>query len=258
MATWLLLSALLTIQPYPPLAVLSDGLPSAEPRKVVAVLAFDNASGQPRYDPLGRGIAAMMMTDLSHVAGVQLVERDRLQDVLAELQLQQSHHVDPATAQRVGRIAGAEYIVTGALSALQPRMRIDTRVVRVETGEIVKTASVTGNEDRFFELQDRLANELIDGLEIALSPEQLELFRQQQEANRITRAETMLTYSEALVLFDQEEYVDAAQKMYVVMQAAPQSVLVRVTYEMMRDRAARQAERRARSRIGRFLREQIP
>jgi TolB-like protein len=226
--------------------------------KVLAVIAFDNSSGEPRYDPLGRGIAAMMITDLAQVPSIRVVERERLQDVLGELQLQQTHLVDPATAQRVGRIAGAEYVVTGSIAAMQPRVRIDTRVIRVETGEIVKTASVTGREDRFFELQERLADELIDGLEIALSPEQLEQLRRQQEANRIARLETMLRYSEALALFDAEDYAGAAQKMYGVMQSAPQSTLVRVTYEVMRDRAAKQAGRNARSRVGRLLRERIP
>jgi hypothetical protein len=182
------------------------------------------------------------------------VERERLQDLVTELELQQSRSFDPATAQRVGRFAGAEYVVTGALTALQPRLRIDTRVIRVETGEIVKTASVLGREDRFFELQERLADELMDGLEIALSPEELERFRQQQEANRLAELEVMLTYSEALALFDDEDYVGAAQRMYIVVQAAPESAIARMTYDMMRDRATRQAQDGARTRINRWIR----
>lgn len=225
--------------------------------RVVAVLAFDNASGDERYDPLGKGIAAMMITDLSQIATLRLVERERLQDLVTELDLQHSASFDPATAQRVGRFAGAEYVVTGSLTALQPRLRIDTRVVRVETGEIVKTASVLGREDRFFELQERLADELMDGLEIALSPEELERFRQQQQANRLAELELMLTYSEALALFDDDEYVGAAQKMYVVVQAAPESAIARMTYDMMRDRATRQAQDGARTRINRWLRGRV-
>jgi TolB-like protein len=256
MSRWLtLLATLATIAagPLPESAPAEAGTNS----KVVAVLAFDNGSGDARYDPLGKGIAAMMITDLSQLSILRLVERERLQDLITELDLQQTRHFDPATAQRVGRIAGAEYVVTGTLTAIQPRVRIDSRVIRVETGEIVKTASVLGREDRFFELQERLADELMDGLEIALSPEELERFRQQQEANRLAELEHMLMYSEALARFDREDYVGAAEKMYGVMQAAPESVVVRMTYDMMRDRAARQTQQRARTRVNRWIRDRV-
>jgi len=121
-------------------------------RKTVAVLSFTNGSGDAQYDPLGKGIAAMMITDLSNVGSIQLVERERLNDLTSEMQLQHSGLVDPATAARVGKLVGAQYVVTGAITALDPRMRLDTRVIRVGSGEIVKTAQVTGDQKKFFEL----------------------------------------------------------------------------------------------------------
>ena len=36
---------------------------SAAPKKNVAVLYFDNYTGKPDYDPLGKGIASMMISD---------------------------------------------------------------------------------------------------------------------------------------------------------------------------------------------------
>src|SRR5512146_2973115 len=119
-------------------------------RKTVAVLSFDNNSGKSDYDPLGKGIAAMMITDLSNVESVQVVERERMQDLVGEMQMQQSKLFDPNTAVQLGKLVGAEYVVTGALMALEPKIRIDTRVIRVATGEIVKTARVTGDEKKFF------------------------------------------------------------------------------------------------------------
>ncbi len=51
-------------------------------------------------------------------------------------------------------------------------MRIDTRVVRVATGEVVKSAQVTGDQDKFFDLEKTLASRLIDGLGIVIAPEE--------------------------------------------------------------------------------------
>src|SRR5438067_5298817 len=112
------------------------------PKKTVAILYFDNYTGTSYYDPLGKGIASMMISDLSVVQEIQLVERDRMQDLVKEIDLQHTKYFDSTTSVKVGRMVGAEYVVVGAFASANPQMRIDTRVVRVATGEIVKTAQV--------------------------------------------------------------------------------------------------------------------
>jgi TolB-like protein len=231
--------------------------PEASPRELatpIAVLDFDNNSGNPRYDPLGKGLAAMMLTDLAAVPALQVVERSRLADVMQELQFQQTRHVDPATAQRVGQLIGAEFVLLGSIVALEPQLQLDTRLVEVRTGEVVKTAAVRGRENRLFDLQERLAQELLDGLEMSLTPEDRELLRARQEANRIEEVETMLAFSEALNYFDRDDYLAGAEKMAVVMRAAPQSLMVRLFYDEARSRVASDARDRARGAAGRLLR----
>jgi TolB-like protein len=227
---------------------------TAPARKTVAILYFDNNTGRKDYDALGKGMSAMMISDLGAVDEVQLVEREHLQELVDEMERQKTSYFDPATAARVGRMAGAEYVVAGALAAVDPQIRIDSRVIRVETGEIVKTARVTGREDRFFDLQQRLARELMDGLAIALSPEQAERLRARQEANRIDELKTVASYSQALDLFDRKDYAGAAARMVPVVQAAPGSAIVRLTYDEMRKRAKRGAVNRLRDRINKGVR----
>ncbi len=243
------------------LATLAAAAPSPEslaPRKTVAVLYFDNHTGKPDYDPLGKGIAAMMISDLGAVQDIQLVERERMQDMVKEMETQRTSYYDSTTAVKVGRMMGAEYIVVGAFAALQPRMRIDTRVVRVATGEIVKTAQVTGDEDKFFDLEQKLAKNLIDGLGLALSPEQQAALAEQQEQNRVDAVSTMLSFSNSLNLYDRGQYGDAAQMMLPVVQASPKSMLIRVAFDEMKRRAAAMAAQKAKDKIksglGGFLR----
>ncbi len=231
--------------------------PDPGDKKTVAVLRFDNNSGNRDYDPLGKGIAAMMITDLSNVESVQVVEREKMQDLVGEMQMQQSKLFDPKTAVQLGKLVGAQYVVTGALMALDPRIRIDTRVIRVQTGEIVKTAKVMGDEKKFFDLQQKLSKELLDGLDVALSPEQAEKLRQQQDAERIDDLAVQLEYSQALDLFDQKQYVDAADKMGSVLRKAPQSTLVRMTYKMMQDRAKASAKKKTTEKLKGWLRGKI-
>jgi TolB-like protein len=210
--------------------------------KTLAVLYFDNHTGDPNYDALGRGLAAMMISDISGVEGVRVVERERLQDLVKEMDAQRTRYFDSTTAVKVGRLAGAEFIVTGAITAVKPRIGIDTRVMRVETGEIVKTAQVHGDEEKFFELQQKLAKRLTDDLELALSPEAQEQLRQRQERNRIDRLRTISGVANALAQFDRGDYAGALLTMGPVMRDSPTATVVTATYAVVQRRAQAKAE----------------
>src|SRR5687767_2397263 len=213
--------------------------------KTVAVLNFDNNSGRSDYEHVGKGLAAMMISDLGGVPALQLVEREKMEALLKEQSLQRSSLFDSTTAVRTGKLIGAEYIVVGSFAAVQPSMRIDTRVIRVETGEIVKTARVTGKEDKFFDLQQKLAKELIDGLEVALSPEAREKLRLRQEANRVDELQTVALYSNALQAYDGGDYATAVERMVPVMQKAGGATVVQLTYAEAKKRASEKVKTQA-------------
>lgn len=222
--------------------------PDPTDRKTLAVLYFDNNTGDRDYDALGRGIAAMMITDLSAVDEVQLVEREHLDELLQEMERQRTKYFDSTTAVEVGRLAGSQYVVAGSLAALKPAIRMDTRVIRVETGQIVKTGQATGKEDKFFDLQEELARELVDGLAIALSPEDAERLRARQEANRIDRLATLNAYSQALALYDRGDYVGAAEQMRSA-GGGPNSLMLRSMSEQIGRKTTDKAKTRLRDRI---------
>src|SRR5207245_76973 len=74
---------------------------------IVAVLYFDNNTGDPAMDALQKGLADMMITDLAAVDGVTVVERSRLQAVVGELALQRGKYFDQQTAVKLGKGVGA-------------------------------------------------------------------------------------------------------------------------------------------------------
>lgn len=132
----------------------------------VAVLYFDN-QGNPDLEPLKVGLAQMLITDLQRAADAQgdeprytVVERGRLQALLDELELGHGGVVDPDTAGRVGRLLGARWLVLGSYFELVGRLRIDARLVRVETGEIVSATGADGARGDFMDLERSLATEL--------------------------------------------------------------------------------------------------
>jgi len=243
-----------------PIAVASQerSASSERPPQVVAILHFDNHTGNDRYDALGKGMAEMLITDLSGLPFLRLVERARLQDLVDEMALSQSEYSDSDTALEIGRILAAEYVVTGAFVSMEEEFRVDTRVIETETSEIVKTAQARGTDRTFFLIQEQIADALIEGLEIALLPEERQQLQQRQEENRIDDVETVLAYSEALDLYDRGEVGEAALKMAQVVNAAPNSMIVQLTYEHMRDAARDQARDAAQDEVRDQIRRRIP
>jgi len=219
----------------------------------LAVMAFENNTGDARYEPFGRGLAHMMTSDLAAVPTLRLVERDQLQLLVDELDLQQTEYFDEETALEVGRFIGAEHVVVGSIVAVEPEIRLDTRVVRVDSARVVQTASVTGREDALFDLQQELAASLIAGIDVVLSDEARAALAAQQEANRIDRLETALAFSEALALYDRAEYARAIERLYEVKQQAPASQMVNVALQLAADRAADRGRDAIRDRVDRFL-----
>jgi len=241
----------------------AGGVPGQEPEKsVVAVVRFDNNTGDERYDNLGRAMSSMMISDLSAIERIQLVERERMEEVMAEQNLQYSGRVDEETAVTLGLIVGAQYMVFGSFVTVDPEMRIDTRVTKTETAEIVTTADVRGQNQSLFDLQQQLADTLIAGFELVLTEEERALLRAQQEANRIDDVETMVAFSEALCLLDYGAYPEAFEAIQRVQSAAPGSQVVRATFDLLRDRAADDARNRVtdgvRNRLGGLIGRNIP
>lgn len=152
--------------------VLSAGPALARP--VLAIADLENHTGDPRYDPAGPGVAALLVTRFLRTEAVTVVERERLQAIVAELELGQSGLVDPATAARAGQLVGAEYLVLGSIFSVSlPQLSVSLRVVDTSTGDVVLSREVIGDvgeegED-FFVLIDELAAGIVEGLDLELS-----------------------------------------------------------------------------------------
>lgn len=218
--------------------------------RTLAVLNFDNNTGRADYDPMGRGLAAMMISDLAASPELKLVERERIQDVLKEQNMQRSAMFDSTTAVKAGRLLGAEFIATGSLAAAALDLRIDMRLIRVETGEIVKTARATGPEDELFDLERQLAERVLKDLDIALSPESAELMRKRQEANRELGVSAFRDFSSGLVAMDNGDYLKATGLFRPLIMRAPGSLVVELAYGEAKRRAVLAAKEAARKKAG--------
>lgn len=126
-------------------ALIAGGTSAAgaqDSRPGVAVLPFENGGSYGKdkedFEALRRGIAGMLIYELSQNPGVRLVDRSETQRLLDEQGLAVAERVDRETAAKIGKLVGARYMVAGSFIDLYGDFRVDARIINVETGEIVK------------------------------------------------------------------------------------------------------------------------
>jgi len=126
--------------------------------------AIGNAA---EYAPLSKGLAEMLITELSGNTNIRVVERDRIQSLIDEQGLTAGGRVDQATAVRSGKILGALHMLMGTF-VIDPkdRMRMDVRAINTETSELEFATTVTGKADNMLELLTQLAQKLNAGLKL--------------------------------------------------------------------------------------------
>ena len=134
----------------------------------IAVMPFRNVCKDASFDWLGYGFAETLGTKLCMVHGIQYVERTDLSKAIRELKLQDTALVDPATASKLGKIVGAKYMIVGSYQKVGSNLKVDARVVDVETSVAKKSADDTGTMSGVFDLEASLAIKLVAALGMAV------------------------------------------------------------------------------------------
>lgn len=140
----------------------------AKDRPVVAVLDFTNSTQAHwwRAD-VGRELGGMLANELVSTGAFKVVERQKLDSVLGEQDLGASGRVSKSSAAKMGKVTGAQYLVTGKVAAYEENtsgtgggfgfkgvslggksskayLAIDLRVVNSTTGEVEYVRTIEG------------------------------------------------------------------------------------------------------------------
>jgi curli biogenesis system outer membrane secretion channel CsgG len=119
---------------------------------------------------VGWDLSSMLSNELSSTGDFHVVERQKLQNVLEEQNLAASGRVSKGTGAKIGKLTGAQYLVTGTVSAYQENtsstgggfsikgiglggkkssayMAIDLRVINTTTGDVEFSRTVEGHSE---------------------------------------------------------------------------------------------------------------
>ena len=206
--------------------------------KTIAILDFDNNAidDADKLANLGKGLADILITDLTALTKLKVLERERIQFIVEEIQRNEATvagqpAVDPNFAVQVGKLLGAQSVLFGSYMKFGKKLRLDVRLVKTETSEIIKTNFIEGGADDIFDLSKKLAIKISEDLEVALNKveeEKVERIRKED-----VPLEAAMAYSEALNLLDQERYSDARSMLTKALNLAPSFKLARTKLTLL-------------------------
>jgi curli biogenesis system outer membrane secretion channel CsgG len=163
------------------LAVAGLAAPAAaqSERPMVAVMDFDYSAVNNwwsgvwgNYD-IGKGVADQVVDELINESDFRVIERKRIDTVLAEQDFQASDRADPHTQARIGKVLGVRYIIAGSITKFttedkkygaggivkgpiggfglkksKSEVQLNARVIDAETGEILIAAKGKGESKK--------------------------------------------------------------------------------------------------------------
>jgi tetratricopeptide (TPR) repeat protein len=174
--------------------------------RTVGVLPFVFSGSDTSLRPLERGFAELVATDLSRSAQITVVERDRLQALLAEMRLTPA--ADDGSA-RFGRILQAGRLVGGNILQLgTDQLRANAFLLNVQTAQTQGTAATDQQPiDQLFTLEKNIVLRLFADMDVTLTTAERNAIEQ-----RPTRSlAAFLAYSQGLEAQDAARFDEAAR-----------------------------------------------
>ena len=127
----------------------------------VAVLYFDNTTGDKELDWMRTGITEMVVTDLSQSQDIEVVGTDRLYGILAELNRQDDRVLSPDVISAVAERTGVDRVLVGSYMKSGDAIRINVRLQDARTGRIESSERVEGaNASALFAMIDDLSRRI--------------------------------------------------------------------------------------------------
>jgi adenylate cyclase len=124
----------------------------------IAVLPFDNMSGDPEQEYFADGMTEDLITDLSKISGLFVVARNSSFVFKGQL-------ID---VRDVARKLGVRYVLEGSVRKAGSRVRINVQLIDGLSGGHLWAERIDGSVENVFELQDDVGAKVISAMSVRL------------------------------------------------------------------------------------------
>jgi DNA-binding winged helix-turn-helix (wHTH) protein/tetratricopeptide (TPR) repeat protein len=136
-------------------------------RPNIAVLYFENNSGDPSLDWLRVALADMLVTDLSQSPGLEVLGTDRLYQILSDLKRLDERTVSSGLVRDVAAEAKADSVLVGSFVRAGETIWISAKLQDAKSGKVLMSEKVEGRTDaQLFTMVDELTRRIKDRFDI--------------------------------------------------------------------------------------------
>ena len=139
--------------------------PAAGPdpgRRSIAVLPFSYVGPDPAAEYLADGFSDEVISHLGKLAGLRVISRT------SSMAFKNTHK----TARTIGRELRVHHLVEGTVRHDGTRLRVATRLIAIPSDDRVWAQTHDGTLDDVFAMQEGIAREIVDALQVRLTPDE--------------------------------------------------------------------------------------
>jgi adenylate cyclase len=131
-------------------------------RPSIAVLPFNNTSGDSEQEYFSDGITEDIITDLSQISGLSVVARHTAF----------TYKNRPVNVQEVGRELGVAYVLEGSVRKAGGRVRVTGQLINSTNGNHVWADRFDRELTDIFAIQDKITHAIVEQLKVKLHPQE--------------------------------------------------------------------------------------
>ena len=154
----------------------------------IAVLPFDNMSGDPDQAYFADGITEDLITDLSKVGGLVVIARNSTFQYKGKAR----------DVREIGKALDARYVLEGSVRRSGESVRVNAQLIDASTGAHVWADRYDGELKNIFALQDTIARNVVKALSVELTKD---------ESDRVAKRGTRNVQAYDCVLKGWEHYL---------------------------------------------------
>jgi adenylate cyclase len=160
----------------------------------IVVLPFDNMSAEPGQDYLADGIVEAITAALSCIRSFFVIARSSAF----------TYKGRATNARDVGRELGVAYLLEGSVQKAGNRLRIIVQLIETEGGAHVWSSRFDGAMDEFFDLEDRITEQVAGALQPSIRIAEIERSRRKRPQDLSSYDYTMRALPHVWVLEKEE------------------------------------------------------
>jgi TolB-like protein len=221
----------------------------------LAVLYFHNQTGWSKLDLLQKGLALMLITDLSKIKEIKILERVKMQALVEELGLGISGLVEAKTFPRVGRLLGAQYLVGGDIvKGKMEDFQLKSDLLKVPTERVFGQAMAEGKLlSELFRMEKDLVFKIIKLLKIELLSKE----RKELEKPLTTSTEALFYFLQGIKHSDWGDFDKAKESHVAALNEDPDFALAAEAIQEIESLEKMKACKGGRNRLLRGIRRKL-